>query len=171
MKIALIAHDKMKPEMIEFATRYKDILAKHELVATGTTGHKIIEATGLNIRCFKSGPLGGDQEIGARVANGKIDLIFFFRGNKFDVLVLYLVTTALSLLILLIIWQMMSFQIEDALSNILQSLSNTILYYIILLAAILADLLILAPLTNLWWTRLYMVRNGMLNSEEMKDPQ
>lgn len=95
----------------------------------------------------------------------------FFRGNKFDVLVLYLVTTALSLLILLIIWQIMSFQIEDALSNILQSLSNTILYYIILLAAILADLLILAPLTNLWWTRLYMVRNGMLNSEEMKDPQ
>lgn len=79
MKIALIAHDKMKPEMIEFATRYKDILAKHELVATGTTGHKIIEATGLSIRCFKSGPLGGDQEIGARVANGKIDLIFFFR--------------------------------------------------------------------------------------------
>ncbi len=79
MKIALIAHDKMKAEMIEFATKYKDILMKHELVATGTTGHKLIEATGLNIRCFKSGPLGGDQEIGARVANGKIDLIFFFR--------------------------------------------------------------------------------------------
>lgn len=79
MRIALIAHDKMKPEMIDFATRYRNILKQHELIATGTTGHKIIEATGLNIRCFRSGPLGGDQEIGARVANGDLDLIFFFR--------------------------------------------------------------------------------------------
>lgn len=79
MRIALIAHDKMKPEMLEFAKKYRDILEQHELVATGTTGHKIIEATGLNIRCFRSGPLGGDQEIGARVANGDLDLIFFFR--------------------------------------------------------------------------------------------
>jgi methylglyoxal synthase len=79
MKIALIAHDKMKPDMIEFATRYKSILKQHQLVATGTTGHKIIAATGLNIKCFRSGPLGGDQEIGAQVANGDIDIIFFFR--------------------------------------------------------------------------------------------
>ncbi len=79
MKIALIAHDKMKPEMIEFARKYKDLLKNHELVATGTTGHKIIAATGLNIKCFRSGPLGGDQEIGSRVANGEIDMIFFFR--------------------------------------------------------------------------------------------
>ncbi len=79
MKIALIAHDKMKPEIIEFAKRYRNILAKHELVATGTTGHRIIEATGLNIKCFRSGPLGGDQEIGSKVANGEIDMIFFFR--------------------------------------------------------------------------------------------
>jgi methylglyoxal synthase len=79
MIIALIAHDKMKPEIIDFAKKYKTVLKKHSLVATGTTGHKIIEATGLNIRCFRSGPLGGDQEIGAEVANGKIDLIFFFR--------------------------------------------------------------------------------------------
>jgi methylglyoxal synthase len=79
MKIALIAHDKMKPEIIEFAKKYKYELKRHELVATGTTGHKIIEATGLNIKCFRSGPLGGDQEIGARVANGNIDLVFFFR--------------------------------------------------------------------------------------------
>jgi len=79
MKIALIAHDKMKPEIIEFAKKYRDILNKHELVATGTTGHRIIEATGLNIKCFKSGPLGGDQEIGSKVANGEIDMIFFFR--------------------------------------------------------------------------------------------
>ncbi len=79
MKIALIAHDKMKPEIIEFAKKYRDVLTKHDLVATGTTGHRIIEATGLNIKCFRSGPLGGDQEIGSKVANGEIDMIFFFR--------------------------------------------------------------------------------------------
>jgi len=79
MKIALIAHDKMKQEIIDFVTKYRDVLSKHELFATGTTGHRIIEATGLNIKCFRSGPLGGDQEVGARIANGEIDLIFFFR--------------------------------------------------------------------------------------------
>ncbi|MCK4551905.1 MAG: methylglyoxal synthase [Tenericutes bacterium] len=79
MKVALIAHNKMKPEMLEFVNKYKHILKNHDLVATGTTGHRIIEATGLNVKCFKSGPLGGDQEIGASVANGKIDIIFFFR--------------------------------------------------------------------------------------------
>ncbi|MDD3477987.1 MAG: methylglyoxal synthase [Candidatus Izemoplasmatales bacterium] len=79
MRIALIAHDKKKPEMIQFAKKYRDALAHHELFATGTTGHQIIEATGLDVHCFKSGPLGGDQEIGARIANGELDLIFFFR--------------------------------------------------------------------------------------------
>ncbi len=79
MKIALIAHDKMKPEMIDFVSRHRTVLKKHELVATGTTGSQIIAATGLIVKCYRSGPLGGDQEIGARVANGEIDLIFFFR--------------------------------------------------------------------------------------------
>jgi len=79
MRIALIAHDKKKQEMIDFATKYANVLKKHELFATGTTGHRIIEATGLNVKCFRSGPLGGDQEIGARIANGEIDLVFFFR--------------------------------------------------------------------------------------------
>ena len=79
MIIALIAHDKMKPELIEFAKKHEVALSRHNLVATGTTGHKIMEATSLKIRCYKSGPLGGDQEIGAAVANGNIDLIFFFR--------------------------------------------------------------------------------------------
>ncbi len=79
MKIAIIAHDKKKHEIIDFCTRHKDILSKHQLFATGTTGSKVMEATGLIIHCFKSGPLGGDQEIGARVANGDIDLILFFR--------------------------------------------------------------------------------------------
>jgi len=79
MRIALIAHDKKKQEMIEFATKYADVLRKHQLFATGTTGLRIIEATGLDVHRFRSGPLGGDQEIGARIANGEIDLIFFFR--------------------------------------------------------------------------------------------
>lgn len=79
MVIALIAHDKMKPDMILFAKKYQPVLSRHSLVATGTTGHKVIEATGLIILCLRSGPLGGDQEIGAKVANGEIDLIFFFR--------------------------------------------------------------------------------------------
>ncbi|MGI6391993.1 MAG: methylglyoxal synthase [Candidatus Izemoplasmatales bacterium] len=79
MRIALIAHDKMKPEMIEFVQKHKSKLKKHQLVATGTTGKMIIEHTGLDVTCYRSGPLGGDQEIGANVANGKIDMIFFFR--------------------------------------------------------------------------------------------
>jgi len=79
MRIALIAHDKKKSDMITFCMKHRETLSHHELYATGTTGHKVIEATGLNVHCFKSGPLGGDQEIGARVANGMIDLILFFR--------------------------------------------------------------------------------------------
>lgn len=79
MNIALIAHDKNKEEMIEFAKKHREVLSKHDLVATGTTGKRIIESTGLEIKRFRSGPLGGDQEIGASLANGKIDLIFFFR--------------------------------------------------------------------------------------------
>ncbi|MDE8562340.1 methylglyoxal synthase [Anoxybacillus rupiensis] len=79
MKIALIAHDKKKADMIQFATAYQTILAKHELYATGTTGLRIMEATGLPIHRFCSGPLGGDQEIGAMVARNEIDTILFFR--------------------------------------------------------------------------------------------
>lgn len=79
MKIAIIAHDKKKAEMIEFCIKHKNVLQRHQLFATGTTGTKVMEHTGLDIHCFKSGPLGGDQQIGARVANGEIDLILFFR--------------------------------------------------------------------------------------------
>jgi methylglyoxal synthase len=79
MKIALIAHDKKKPEMIKFAEENKEFLAKHTLVATGTTGRLIKEKTGLEVYCYKSGPLGGDQEIGALVAKGEVDMVFFFR--------------------------------------------------------------------------------------------
>jgi methylglyoxal synthase len=78
MKIALIAHDKKKTEIIEFAKRYTDVLAKYDLVATGTTGKKISEATGLEVKGYLSGPYGGDQQLGGRIAEGKIDLVIFF---------------------------------------------------------------------------------------------
>ncbi len=79
MKIALIAHDKKKNEIIELATAYKDVLAQHELCATGTTGTLIMGETGLVIHRYKSGPLGGDQQIGALLAEGEIDLVIFLR--------------------------------------------------------------------------------------------
>ena len=79
MKIALIAHDRKKTLMIKLATAYKHILEKHELYATGTTGMKVMEATGLPVHCFKSGPLGGDQQIGAMISEDNIDLVIFLR--------------------------------------------------------------------------------------------
>ena len=79
MKIALIAHDKKKNEIIEIAKKYKDVLGEHELYATGTTGTLIMGETGLSIHRMKSGPLGGDQQIGAMLANGELDLIIFLR--------------------------------------------------------------------------------------------
>lgn len=79
MNIALIAHDKKKELIVQFATAYKWILAKHKLFATGTTGLRISEATGLDVHRFQSGPLGGDQEIGAMIAKNQMDAVFFFR--------------------------------------------------------------------------------------------
>lgn len=79
MNIALIAHDKKKDQMIEFVKKNIDVLKKHQLYATGTTGKMLIEATGLTIILKKSGPLGGDLEIGSMVANGSLDAVFFFR--------------------------------------------------------------------------------------------
>lgn len=79
MNIALIAHDKKKPEMIEFVLKYEHVFKNHNLYATGTTGKILMERTSLKIRLKKSGPLGGDQEIGSMIANGHIDMMFFFR--------------------------------------------------------------------------------------------
>ena len=79
MKIALIAHDKKKEEMIELAKDFEDKLSKHILVATGTTGLKIMQNTSLEVKRCKSGPLGGDQEIGAMVANHDVDMVIFLR--------------------------------------------------------------------------------------------
>lgn len=78
-KIALIAHDKKKDELVKFVKEHVDFFRNYELVATGTTGGRIIDATGLNIKRYLSGPLGGDQQIGADVANGLIAAVFFFQ--------------------------------------------------------------------------------------------
>ncbi len=79
MKIALIAHDKKKDAMIALATRFCDVLSRHELYATGTTGTLVMGETGLKITRMKSGPLGGDQQIGSMVAEGNLDLVIFLR--------------------------------------------------------------------------------------------
>ena len=79
MNIALIAHDKKKDDMVRFTEAYKYSLKKHKLYATGTTGLRISENTGLAVHRFQSGPLGGDQQIGALVAENEMDMVIFFR--------------------------------------------------------------------------------------------
>lgn len=75
--IALIAHDSKKQEIVEWSLKNKDILYKYDLCGTGTTSKRISEATGLNVKGYLSGPLGGDQQIGAKLAEGKIDFVIF----------------------------------------------------------------------------------------------
>nr|2XW6_A Chain A, METHYLGLYOXAL SYNTHASE [Thermus sp. GH5]2XW6_B Chain B, METHYLGLYOXAL SYNTHASE [Thermus sp. GH5]2XW6_C Chain C, METHYLGLYOXAL SYNTHASE [Thermus sp. GH5] len=77
--LALIAHDAKKEEMVAFCQRHREVLARFPLVATGTTGRRIEEATGLTVEKLLSGPLGGDQQMGARVAEGRILAVIFFR--------------------------------------------------------------------------------------------
>lgn len=79
MKIALIAHDRKKDDLIQFLTAYQSILSKHELYATGTTGKRINEETELTVTRFRSGPLGGDQQIGSMIAQDEMDMVIFFR--------------------------------------------------------------------------------------------
>lgn len=79
MRVALVAHDKKKDQIVNFAMKYKDILSKHKLCATGTTGKLIAEKTGMEIEKFLSGPLGGDQQIGSRIACDKLDFVIFLR--------------------------------------------------------------------------------------------
>jgi methylglyoxal synthase len=77
-RIALIAHDNKKQDMLEWAEYNLALLAGHELFATATTGRLVHEQLGLPVTCFRSGPFGGDQQIGARIAEGEIDLLVFF---------------------------------------------------------------------------------------------
>ncbi len=77
-RIALIAHDNMKPTIIEWCKQNKELLSHHFLCGTGTTASRINEATGLPVKAYLSGPLGGDQQIGSLVAVGEIDVIIFF---------------------------------------------------------------------------------------------
>lgn len=77
-KIALIAHDNKKQEIIDWAIKNKEVLKRFELCGTGTTSKRVSEATGLNVKGYLSGPLGGDQQIGAKVAEGEIDIVVFF---------------------------------------------------------------------------------------------
>lgn len=79
MKIAFIAHDRKKDEMVNFVTAYEHVFEGRMLYSTGTTGQRIMETTKLKINRFMSGPLGGDQQIGALVAQDELDLIIFLR--------------------------------------------------------------------------------------------
>lgn len=77
-RIALVAHDNKKADLIEWATFNRGTLSEHDLVATGTTGSLLREKVGLNVKRLHSGPLGGDMQLGALICEGQIDLLVFF---------------------------------------------------------------------------------------------
>jgi len=77
--IALIAHDAKKLDLVTFVKDHREVFARHELVATGTTGRILHDKTGLEVRRVNSGPLGGDLQIGAMIAEGHIEAVIFFR--------------------------------------------------------------------------------------------
>lgn len=76
--VALVAHDNMKPALIDWAEKHKDKLIKHNLLATGTTGNLIQKQLNAPVHSLISGPLGGDQQLGGLIAEGKIDVLIFF---------------------------------------------------------------------------------------------
>lgn len=76
--IALIAHDNKKADLIDWCEEHKEVLKNHFLCGTGTTARMITDKTGLPVKGYNSGPLGGDQQIGAKIVEGKIDFIIFF---------------------------------------------------------------------------------------------
>ena len=76
--IVLIAHDNLKEKMVEWAKKHHTTLKKHNLFATGTTGRVLTDRLNLKIKRFKGGPLGGDLQVGAKIAEGKIDIMIFF---------------------------------------------------------------------------------------------
>ncbi len=76
--LALIAHDGKKADMVAFAMRFKDVLMRYNLIATSTTGSLLADKCGLTVKRMLSGPIGGDAQIAAQVAEGKIEAVFFF---------------------------------------------------------------------------------------------
>jgi methylglyoxal synthase len=76
--IALIAHDAKKAELIQWCLEHQDVLKQHTLCGTGTTARMITDKTGLSVKGYNSGPLGGDQQIGAKIVEGKVDFVVFF---------------------------------------------------------------------------------------------
>jgi methylglyoxal synthase len=79
MNIALIAHDHKKNDMVWLATEFRAVLARHTLMGTSTTGGRLRDEVGLAVECLLSGPLGGDLQIGARLAEGRVDAVVFLR--------------------------------------------------------------------------------------------
>ena len=77
-RIALVAHDHRKSQLMAWVADRKERLQRHDLLGTGTTGHFIRKSTGLEVECLMSGPLGGDQQLGARIAQGDVDVLVFF---------------------------------------------------------------------------------------------
>lgn len=77
-RIALVAHDNMKRDLLDWAKWNRQLLIEHELYATGTTGKLLEEVLGVSVHKYQSGPLGGDQQIGAKIAEGVIDFMIFF---------------------------------------------------------------------------------------------
>jgi methylglyoxal synthase len=77
-RIALVAHDKRKHELLEWARKNRSLLSRHSLVATGTTGKVIESELHLPVEKLITGPLGGDQQLGAMIAQGRMDLVIFF---------------------------------------------------------------------------------------------
>lgn len=77
--VALIAHDRKKPDLASFVKEHAKTLERFPLIATGTTGHVLMERTGLNIECVASGPMGGDLQVGARITEERVLAVIFFR--------------------------------------------------------------------------------------------
>ena len=77
-RVALIAHDNCKADLLDWARYNRGTLAQHELFATGTTGARLENELGLPVTCFLSGPLGGDQQVGAAIVEGRLDFVIFF---------------------------------------------------------------------------------------------
>ena len=76
--ISLVAHDAMKEKLVDWANKHKDELSKFDIVATGTTGGRLIDEVGLDVKQLKSGPLGGDAQLGAMIAEDRLKALFFF---------------------------------------------------------------------------------------------